>query len=179
MEVGLQLLLSPLNTNIVVRTACCTAGVVLPVYSTFKAIENRDLIDQQKWLLYWAAYGTFSVAEVFADKVLSWFPLYYHVKFAFLVWLQLPSVNGARQLYMSHLRPFLLRHQARLDQVTGLVYREMDKFVITHQAEFKFVKALFLKVLASVHHMVQHPADQGRRPANNSVEGSPVIRDSE
>ncbi|KAJ6716732.1 HVA22-LIKE PROTEINS [Salix koriyanagi] len=94
-EVGLQLLLSPLNSNIVVRTACCSVGIVIPVYSTFKAIENKDQIAQQRWLLYWAAYGSFSLAEVFADKILSWFPLYHHMKFAFLVWLQLPAIVHA------------------------------------------------------------------------------------
>ncbi|XP_065874590.1 HVA22-like protein k isoform X4 [Euphorbia lathyris] len=90
-EVGLRLLLSPLGSNIVVRTACCTVGVVLPVYSTFKAIEGKNQNEQQKWLIYWAAYGSLSLVEVFADKLLSWVPMYYHVKFAFLVWLQLPS----------------------------------------------------------------------------------------
>uniref|UniRef100_A0A2P2KIB6 HVA22-like protein n=1 Tax=Rhizophora mucronata TaxID=61149 RepID=A0A2P2KIB6_RHIMU len=145
-EVGLQLLLSPLSSNVLVRTACCSVGIVLPVYSTFKAVENKDQIEQQKWLLYWAAYGTFSVAEVLTDKIISWFPLYYHMKFAFLVWLQLPSTNGARQLYTNHLRPFLVRHQARLDQIMEFLYVEMNKFVSAHQAEFQFAKALFLKV---------------------------------
>ncbi|KVI10779.1 Carbohydrate kinase PfkB [Cynara cardunculus var. scolymus] len=127
MQVGLRLLLCPLGSNIVVRTACCSVGVVLPVYSTFKAIETNNQDDQQKWLLYWAAYGTFSVAEIFADRIIYWFPLYHHMKFAFLVWLQLPTTNGAKQLYMSHLRPFLLRHQANLDQLVGILYSETVK----------------------------------------------------
>ncbi|KAL6509641.1 hypothetical protein OROGR_022951 [Orobanche gracilis] len=68
------------------------------------------------------AYGTFSVAELFTDKFLYCdlsflpsgdssrlirFPLYYHMHFAFLVWLQLPSVdvslvNGALNLFDPH-----------------------------------------------------------------------------
>ncbi|KAK3023021.1 hypothetical protein RJ639_045015, partial [Escallonia herrerae] len=75
-------------------------------------------------LLYWAAYGSFNIAEVFADKVFYWFPLYYHMKFAFLLWLQLPTSDGARQLYIAHLRPFLLRHQAKVDQIMGFIYGE-------------------------------------------------------
>ncbi|GMN29649.1 hypothetical protein TIFTF001_002511 [Ficus carica] len=166
-EVGLRILLCPLGSNIVVRTACCSVGIALPVYSTFKAIEKKDNNEQQRWLLYWAArqtifvyfshflislrpekksilacsacvsvlcgcfwccsvaYGSFSLVEVFADKLISWVPMYYHVKFAFLVWLQLPSGDGAKQLYTSHLRPFFLRHQARIDQFLGITYREM------------------------------------------------------
>ncbi|KZV53382.1 hypothetical protein F511_06524, partial [Dorcoceras hygrometricum] len=148
-QAGLRLLLCPLGSNIVVRTACCSVGIVLPVYSTFKAIEAKDEDEQQKWLLYWAAYGSFSVAELFMDKFLYWVPLYYHMKFAFLVWLQLPAVDGARQLYMNHLRPFLRRHQPRLDQLVSFLYGEMAKFVSNHEAEIQFAKTLLVKVLLS------------------------------
>ncbi|XP_048601009.1 HVA22-like protein k isoform X2 [Brassica napus] len=72
-EVGLRVLLSPLGSNIVLRTACCSIGIGLPVYSTFKAIENRDQSAQRKWLIYWAAYGSFSLVEVFTDKLISWY----------------------------------------------------------------------------------------------------------
>ncbi|KAI3702490.1 hypothetical protein L6452_28228 [Arctium lappa] len=153
-EVGLRLLLVPFDSNIVVRTACCSVGVVLPVYSTFKAIETKDQNEQQKWLLYWAVYGSFSVAEIFADKLISWFPLYYHMKFAFLVWLQLPTTNGAKQLYMNHLRPFFLRHQARLDQIVGAFYSEAGKFISAHQGEFQFMKTILVKIFMSAKQLV-------------------------
>ncbi|XP_010244319.1 PREDICTED: HVA22-like protein k isoform X2 [Nelumbo nucifera] len=152
-EVGLRLLLCPFGSNVVIRTACCTVGVVLPVYSTFKAIETKDQNERQKWLLYWAAYGSFSLVEVFTDKIVSWVPLYYHMKFAFLVWLQLPSTDGARHLYMNHLRPFLLRHQARVDHMVDLAYGEIVKFVITHHAEIEFARTLLMKFLAVVNKM--------------------------
>ncbi|KAM7479284.1 hypothetical protein LguiA_027497 [Lonicera macranthoides] len=170
-EVGLRLLLSPFSSNVVVRTACCTVGIVLPVYSTFKAIEAKDQTEQQKWLLYWAAYGSFSIAEVFADKILSWFPLYYHMKFAFLVWLQLPSVDGARQLYMNHLRPFLLKHQARLDQIVGFLYSEMAKFVSAHQPEIQFGKRITMKILVSANQMVREIMNPMPKKANGAIEG--------
>ncbi|XP_057777955.1 HVA22-like protein k isoform X2 [Salvia miltiorrhiza] len=72
LQVRLRLLLCPFGSNIVVRTACCSVGVVLPVYSTFKAIETKDQDDQHKWLVCWAAYGSFIVAEIFTDKLLYW-----------------------------------------------------------------------------------------------------------
>ncbi|XP_076919899.1 HVA22-like protein k [Bidens hawaiensis] len=166
-EVGLKLLLVPLDSNIVIRTACCSVGIALPVYSTFKAIETRDQNEQQKWLLYWAVYGSFSVVEIFADKLISWSPLYYHLKLAFLVWLQLPTTNGAKQLYMNHLRPFFLRHQARLDQVAGWFFSEAGKFISAHQGEFQFVKSVMMKILMSVKQLVngdgQPTTTQGRR----------------
>ncbi|OMO73778.1 hypothetical protein CCACVL1_17148 [Corchorus capsularis] len=199
-EVGLRLLFSPISSNIVVRTACCTVGTVIPVYSTFKAIENKDQDEQQKWLLYWTVYGSFSVAEVFADKILSWFPLYYHAKFAFLVWLQLPSANGAKQLYASHLRPFLLRHQARLDQILEFIYSQLvticcfdvplagyeflvversdrlvelqSKFISAHRAEIRFARALFVKLMASVNQIARNLIDPVQRQPNHAIEGS-------
>ncbi|KAK9265716.1 hypothetical protein L1049_025310 [Liquidambar formosana] len=179
-EVGLRLLLCPLGSNIVIRTACCSVGIVLPVYSTFKAIERKDQNEQQKWLLYWAAFGSFSLVEVFSDKLLSWFPLYYHMKFAFLVWLQLPSADGARQLYMNHLRPFFLRHQARVDQVLGFAYGEMVKFISTHQVEIQYARTVFVKIMASADQMLRgvvKPVEPGGRRA---IEGQTrTISDTE
>ncbi|KAI3441297.1 3-ketoacyl-CoA synthase [Psidium guajava] len=45
-EVGLRLLFCPLSSNIAVRTACCSVGTVFPVYSTFKAIQEREQNEQ-------------------------------------------------------------------------------------------------------------------------------------
>lgn len=167
-EMGLKLLLSPLNTNVIVRTACCSVGIVLPVYSTFKAIETGNRNEQHKWLLYWAAYGSFSIVEVFTDKFLYWFPLYYHVKLAFLVWLQLPSAEGAKQLYTNHLRPFLMRHQARLDHILELFHGDLGKFISTHQAEIQFAKVFLGKTLLSVGNILQQPA---QRRVVGTIEG--------
>lgn len=178
-DVGLKLLLCPLGSNIVIRTACCSVGIVLPVYNTFKAIENNDQNQQNKWLIYWAAYGSFSLVEVFTDKILSWIPLYYHLKFAFLVWLQLPSADGAKQLYRRHLRPFLLRHQAKLDQIAGFTYSEMAKFVDKHQSEIQFAKTMFMRIFSSANQMiggVLHPLES--RPSN-AIEAPPPATQSQ
>ncbi|GMJ08749.1 HVA22-like protein K [Hibiscus trionum] len=149
-EVGLRLLLWPLGSNIVTRAACCSVGVVLPVYSTFRAIERNNEREQQKWLTYWAAYGSFTLVETFSDKLLSWFPYYYHFKFAFLVWLQLPSTEGAKQIYRNHLRPNLLKHQARVDQLMGFASAEMvSRFILAHHKEFQIFRAIMTKIIGS------------------------------
>ncbi|KAL0292588.1 UNVERIFIED_CONTAM: HVA22-like protein k [Sesamum radiatum] len=159
-EVGLRLLLCPLGSNVVVRTACCSVGIVLPV---FKAIEAKDQDEQHKWLLYWAAYGSFAVAELVTDKFL------YGMSCPF------PSCfQGARQLYMNHLRPFLRRHQSRLDQVVGFFYCEMAKFASNHEAEFQIARALLTKILLSANHAVQEIIRPGQRQVNGSaIEGPP------
>ncbi|KAK9229850.1 hypothetical protein WN944_022816 [Citrus x changshan-huyou] len=109
-EVGFQLLFCPLGSNIIVRTACCSVGVALPVYSTFKGIERKDEDEQQKWLIYWAAYGTFSIAEAFADKFLTW------------------AITQAKvdQLRALTLRPFLLTYRAKIDQLRAIEDMPID-----------------------------------------------------
>ncbi|XP_041008646.1 HVA22-like protein k isoform X2 [Juglans microcarpa x Juglans regia] len=170
-SVGLRLLLCPLGSNIVIRTACCSVGIALPVYSTFKAIERKDQNEQQRLLLYWAAYGSFSIVEVFSDKLLSWFPLYYHVKFAFLVWLQLPSTDGAKQLYMNHLRPFFLRHQVRIDQIMGIAYGEMLKLISAHQTEIQFARNVFVKIMGAADQMLRGAMKPDQPRQNTAIEG--------
>ncbi|KAL6346428.1 hypothetical protein AAG906_033224 [Vitis piasezkii] len=178
-EVGLRLLLCPLGSNnIVIRTACCSVGIVLPVYSTFKAIEKKDPNEEQRWLLYWAAYGSFSLVEVFADKLISWSPLYYHLKFAFLVWLQFPSSGGARHLYMCYLRPFFSRHQARIDQVVGSAYGEMVKLMSSHQAEIQAARTLFTTIMASANQILRGEVTSVQPQSQNVVEGRRIISDS-
>uniref|UniRef100_A0A7N0ZRU9 HVA22-like protein n=1 Tax=Kalanchoe fedtschenkoi TaxID=63787 RepID=A0A7N0ZRU9_KALFE len=154
----------------------CSIGIGLPVYSTFKAIEKKDQNEQQKWLVYWAAYGSFSLVEAFTDKILSWFPLYYHVKFAFLVWLQLPTLEGSRLLYNNYLRPFFLRHQARLDNITGVIYSEIVKFVSAHQGDIQFAKNLFRKMWSSINGII-HPA--GRQSSGGRIEGPSTRKQDE
>ncbi|GJU12043.1 mediator of RNA polymerase II transcription subunit 14 [Tanacetum coccineum] len=50
--VGLKLLLCLLGSNIVLKKACYPVGVILPIYSKFKANETNNRIVQQKMLLY-------------------------------------------------------------------------------------------------------------------------------
>ncbi|XP_020978663.1 HVA22-like protein k isoform X2 [Arachis ipaensis] len=178
LQVGLRLLLCPLGSNIVIRTACCSVGIALPVYSTFKAIESRDQNAQRKCLLYWAAYGSFSLVEVFTDKLISWFPMYYHIKFAFLVWLQLPSTDGAKQLYMKHLRPFLSRHQAKVDQILGIASCEVIKLVSSYQAEIQFVRSMVVKISGS-DHMLGGATESDRSRQPNPSEDPAVPSDAE
>ncbi|XP_010531177.2 PREDICTED: HVA22-like protein k, partial [Tarenaya hassleriana] len=180
-EVGLRVILSPIGSNIVLRTACCSIGIGIPVYSTIKAIEKKDPDEQQKWLIYWAAYGTFSLAEVFADKLISWFPLYYHVKFAFLVWLQLPTFEGAKQIYNHHLRPFFLKHQARVDKLVDATYDEMVKIVTAHQGEIRFAKAVYIRMIESLRgSSSSHPNEpQGQISNQSSAPQTATNSDSE
>ncbi|GKU99078.1 hypothetical protein SLEP1_g11973 [Rubroshorea leprosula] len=105
----------------------------------------------------------------------AWFPMYYHFKFAFLVWLQLPSTEyrivKLPQQYGSHLRPFLLRHQARVDQLTGLAYAGMMlgfftymhvRLISVNQEEIHCARAIMGKITASADHILRGSTEAAR-----------------
>uniref|UniRef100_A0A0E0ED95 HVA22-like protein n=1 Tax=Oryza meridionalis TaxID=40149 RepID=A0A0E0ED95_9ORYZ len=156
-EVGLRLLLAPLSSTVVIRTASCAIGVGLPVYSTFRAIEKKDQKEKERWLLYWAAYGSFSIAEVFADQILSSVPFYYHVKFAILVWLQFPSNSGAKHVYRRYMRPFFLKHQAKIDRILNILSKELNKFVSSHEDEIHFIEHMAARGASTANYIINGP----------------------
>ncbi|CAD6340930.1 unnamed protein product [Miscanthus lutarioriparius] len=170
-EVGLRLLLAPLSSNIVIRTASCAVGIGLPVYSTFRAIEKKDEEEKERLLLYWAAYGSFSIAEVFADKLLSSVPLYYHVKFAILVWLQFPSNSGSKHVYKRYLRPFFLKHQAKIDRFLNILSKELMKFVSSHEDEIRFIENMAIRGATTANYIVNGLDQPEETRAINTFEG--------
>eukprot|EP00208_Stichococcus_sp_RCC1054_P009082 CAMPEP_0206151438 /NCGR_PEP_ID=MMETSP1473-20131121/38824_1 /ASSEMBLY_ACC=CAM_ASM_001109 /TAXON_ID=1461547 /ORGANISM="Stichococcus sp, Strain RCC1054" /LENGTH=259 /DNA_ID=CAMNT_0053548985 /DNA_START=191 /DNA_END=967 /DNA_ORIENTATION=+ len=137
-SVGLQLLLQPASSAVVFRAACSVVGVVYPAYESLKTVESGHLERHQahqrrdaQWLMYWAVYATFEVVERHTASLVTWVPYYWHVKLGFLLWLQLPSFQGARRLYM-RVSPLLRRHQPAIDSTIqalqeSLVRPEMVK----------------------------------------------------
>ncbi|XP_062410751.1 receptor expression-enhancing protein 5 [Sardina pilchardus] len=95
---------------------CNLIGFAYPAYISIKAIESITKDDDTKWLTYWVVYGVFSVAEFFADLFLFWFPFYYMLKCAFLVWCMAPTPsNGSILIYNRIIRPVFLKNEARID----------------------------------------------------------------
>lgn len=149
-EVGIRLLFSPLGSKVFARWACVIGGIGFPVYSSFKAIESKDKTEQEQWLCYWAAYGCFASLETFADRLLSWFPGYYHAKLLFLIWLQLPLTGGARYILTSHLRPVLHKYEGLLDRIVNGTRSDMNNFLINHLQELRLFRALLLRLAQRV-----------------------------
>lgn len=91
-------------------------GVAYPAYASFKALETPEEGDDRQWTTYWIIYGCFSMVEVFADLLVSWFPFYFPFKLIFLIALQWPGLNLAGVIYTNYLRPLLKKHEAEIDQ---------------------------------------------------------------
>lgn len=86
-------------------------GFVYPAYKSFKAVETRDnKTDDTLWLTYWVVFAFFSLTEQAADFLISWIPMYFFIKVAFLVWCYHPVTQGAKTIYGGLIKPFLLPH---------------------------------------------------------------------
>nr|XP_035117335.1 receptor expression-enhancing protein 4-like [Callithrix jacchus] len=66
-------------------------------------------------MMYWIVFALFMVAEIVTDIFISWFPFYYEIKMAFVLWLLSPYTKGASLLYLKFVHPSLSRHEKEID----------------------------------------------------------------
>lgn len=67
-------------------------GHVYPAYSSYQAVQRRDTVMMQRWMIYWTVLGFFHLAESVGDTFIFWFPFYDEIKLAFILYLV--SLNG-------------------------------------------------------------------------------------
>ena len=92
-------------------------GFLYPAYCSVKAIESHGKDDDTKWLTYWVVYASFSLLEFFTDILLFWIPLYAFLKCIFFIWCMAPiHANGSLIIYNRLIKPFVLKHQRRIDE---------------------------------------------------------------
>lgn len=99
---------------------CNLIGFAYPAYKSLVVLETSDKEDDSKWLTYWVVFASFSVAEFFSDILMSWFPLYWLAKVAFLLWCSadMPN-NGSTVIYNRVIRPVFLQHKSKLSGTSG------------------------------------------------------------
>ncbi|XP_014446380.1 receptor expression-enhancing protein 4 isoform X2 [Tupaia chinensis] len=66
-------------------------------------------------MMYWIIFALFMAAETFTDVFISWFPFYYEIKMAFVLWLLSPYTRGSSLLYRKFVHPSLSRHEKEID----------------------------------------------------------------
>jgi len=96
--------------------ALTVAGIMYPAYRSFKALERPGAEDDAMWLTYWIVFACFTLFETIADKFIFWIPFYYELKFAFVMYLQLPQTQGAKKLYDDHIKPYLEQQEGVIDE---------------------------------------------------------------
>lgn len=112
------------------QLVCNTVGFLYPAYVSIHAIESKSKDDDTKWLTYWVVYALFSIAEYFANFIVSWFPLYWLAKFGFMVWLMIPTeFNGSLFLYRKIIKPYFLKNHQTIDNTLNKVKDTATKLI--------------------------------------------------
>jgi receptor expression-enhancing protein 5/6 len=112
-------------------------GILYPAYMSFKAIESHDTDDDKQWLTYWVVYGNFTVVDSIAEVLLSWIPFYHPAKLIILVFLAWPETRGAEMVYQRIVRPFMMKHETKVDEVLDRLGKKVEeaKSELAKQAE--------------------------------------------
>ncbi|NXN07658.1 REEP4 protein, partial [Indicator maculatus] len=68
-----------------------------------------------RWMMYWIVFALFMAMETITDLLISWFPFYYEMKMAFVLWLLSPYTRGASLLYRKFVHPTLSSKEKEID----------------------------------------------------------------
>ncbi|XP_041041343.1 receptor expression-enhancing protein 1 isoform X3 [Carcharodon carcharias] len=100
---------------IISRLVVLVFGTLYPAYSSYKAVKTKNVKEYVKWMMYWIIFALFTTAETFTDLFLSWFPFYYELKIAFVIWLLSPYTKGSSVLYRKFVHPTLSSKEQEID----------------------------------------------------------------
>ncbi|XP_059821619.1 receptor expression-enhancing protein 1 isoform X3 [Hypanus sabinus] len=91
-------------------------GTLYPAYSSYKAVKTKNVKEYVKWMMYWIIFALFTTVETFTDLFLPWFPFYYELKIAFVIWLLSPYTKGSSVLYRKFVHPTLSSKEQEIDE---------------------------------------------------------------
>ncbi|KAJ3427817.1 receptor expression-enhancing protein [Anaeramoeba flamelloides] len=109
-------------------------GLVLPIYYTFKALNNDDVDDEenirarQKWLRYWMVFGFFLVFQVITNFFFSWFPFYYEIKIILSILIVTPKINNILYHMISF---YLVPFESNIDETIDGKLHDIYELVVT------------------------------------------------
>ncbi|XP_071375945.1 receptor expression-enhancing protein 2 isoform X1 [Centroberyx affinis] len=101
---------------IISRIVVLAFGTLYPAYSSYKAVKTKNVKEYVKWMMYWIVFALFTTAETVTDLVLSWFPFYFELKIAFVIWLLSPYTKGSSVLYRKFVHPTLSNKEKEIDE---------------------------------------------------------------
>jgi len=53
--------------------------------------------------------------------------------------------QGSKRVYKKYLRPFFLKHQAKIDRFLNILSKELTKFVSSHEDEIRFIENMAIR----------------------------------
>uniref|UniRef100_A0A672KWD0 Receptor expression-enhancing protein n=1 Tax=Sinocyclocheilus grahami TaxID=75366 RepID=A0A672KWD0_SINGR len=100
---------------IISRSVVLVFGNLYPAYCSYKAVKTKNVKEYVRWMMYWIIFALFTVVETVTDLTVAWFPLYYEIKVAFVIWLLSPYTRGASVIYRKALHPLLSSKEREID----------------------------------------------------------------
>lgn len=98
------------------RSVVLMFGTLYPAYYSYKAVKTKNVKEYVRWMMYWIVFALYTVVETITDLTLAWFPLYYELKIAFVIWLLSPYTRGASLIYRKCLHPLLSSREREIDE---------------------------------------------------------------
>ncbi|XP_066520775.1 receptor expression-enhancing protein 3 [Hoplias malabaricus] len=100
---------------IISRSVVLVFGTLYPAYYSYKAVKTKNVKEYVRWMMYWIVFALYTVIETITDLTIAWFPLYYEIKIAFVIWLLSPYTRGASLIYRKVLHPLLTSREREID----------------------------------------------------------------
>lgn len=101
---------------IISRIVVLAFGTLYPAYASYKAVKTKNVKEYVKWMMYWIVFALFTTVETATDLFLSWFPFYFELKIAFVIWLLSPYTKGSSVLYRKFVHPTLSNKEREIDE---------------------------------------------------------------
>ncbi|XP_023196514.1 receptor expression-enhancing protein 3 isoform X1 [Xiphophorus maculatus] len=101
---------------IISRSVVLLFGTLYPAYYSYKAVKTKNVKEYVRWMMYWIVFALYTVVETITDLTVAWFPLYYELKMAFVIWLLSPYTRGASLIYRKCLHPLLSSREREIDE---------------------------------------------------------------
>ena len=123
---GVYFLMVFLNLGGIGQLLSNFAGFVLPGYYSLKALKTRGKDDDTKLLTYWVVFSALQIVEFWSKTILYWVPAYFLFKTIFLVYIGMPSTNGAELIYNSVILPITNKY-ITVDPASDLMDKVQEK----------------------------------------------------
>lgn len=81
------------------------AGFVVPAYYSIIALKTATKEDDTQLLTYWIVFSFLNVIEFWSKALLYLVPFYWFIKTCFLLYIAIPSTNGATLIYNRVISP--------------------------------------------------------------------------
>jgi hypothetical protein len=129
------------------------------LFASYKALKTSDPAQLTPWLMYWSVLSCALLVESWTEFILVWVPFYSWIRLGFLLWLVLPSTQGARVLYESYLYPYLEENELAIEDFIASAHDRLKA------AGIKYLKQAIELVRTRVFHLPPTEAQEEIRAA--------------